>query len=107
MVVYTCKKCGEPNYHTPPAFWNISDSEKTHNNVSEFIPDTSIIDDVGLPEAETRKYLNQLQSLDMIHIDQRVSGNADEKGREYRMVGITKEGVKELASEDDTLTTQD
>jgi hypothetical protein len=25
MVVYTCKKCGEPNYLTPYAFWNISD----------------------------------------------------------------------------------
>ena len=25
MVVYTCKKCGEPNYLTPHAFWNISD----------------------------------------------------------------------------------
>ena len=25
MVVYTCKKCGEPNYLTPHAFWNIYD----------------------------------------------------------------------------------
>ena len=25
MVVYTCKKWGEPNYLTPHAFWNISD----------------------------------------------------------------------------------
>jgi hypothetical protein len=25
MVVYTCKKCGEPNYLTPHAFWNIED----------------------------------------------------------------------------------
>ena len=25
MVVYTCKKCGEPNFLTPHAFWNISD----------------------------------------------------------------------------------
>ena len=25
MVVYTCKKCGELNYLTPHAFWNISD----------------------------------------------------------------------------------
>jgi hypothetical protein len=76
-------------------------AEKTHSNVSEFIGDTSIIDDVGLPEFETRKHLNELQSLDMIHIDQRVSGSADEKGREYRMIGITKEGIKAIASEDD------
>ena len=26
MVVYTCKKCGELNYLTPHAFWNITDS---------------------------------------------------------------------------------
>ena len=25
MVVYTCKKCVEPNYLTPHAFWNIAD----------------------------------------------------------------------------------
>ncbi|MFZ0649012.1 MAG: hypothetical protein WAM27_12410 [Nitrososphaeraceae archaeon] len=25
MVVYTCKKCGEPNYLTPHDFWNIAD----------------------------------------------------------------------------------
>jgi hypothetical protein len=25
MVVYTCKKCGELNYLTPDAFWNITD----------------------------------------------------------------------------------
>ena len=25
MVVYSCKKCGEPNYLTPHAFWDISD----------------------------------------------------------------------------------
>jgi predicted transcriptional regulator len=76
-------------------------AEITHSNVSESIRDTSIIDEVGLPEAETRKYLNELQSLDLIRIDIRASGTADEKGRQYRMAGITKEGVKELASEDD------
>ena len=25
MVVYSCKKCGEPNFLTPHAFWNITD----------------------------------------------------------------------------------
>ena len=25
MVVYSCKKCGELNYLTPHAFWNIVD----------------------------------------------------------------------------------
>jgi hypothetical protein len=25
MIVYTCKKCGEPNYLIPHAFWNITD----------------------------------------------------------------------------------
>ena len=25
MVVYACKKCGELNYLTPHAFWNIAD----------------------------------------------------------------------------------
>jgi hypothetical protein len=25
MVVYSCKKCGKPNFLTPHAFWNITD----------------------------------------------------------------------------------
>jgi hypothetical protein len=25
MVVHSCKKCGEPNYLSPHAFWNITD----------------------------------------------------------------------------------
>jgi hypothetical protein len=25
MVVYTCKKCGEPNFLTPHEFWNTTD----------------------------------------------------------------------------------
>jgi hypothetical protein len=25
MVVYACKKCGELNYLTPHAFWNVND----------------------------------------------------------------------------------
>jgi hypothetical protein len=25
MVVCACKKCGEPNYLTPHAFWNVTD----------------------------------------------------------------------------------
>jgi hypothetical protein len=25
MVVYSCKKCGEPNFLTPHAFWDITD----------------------------------------------------------------------------------
>jgi hypothetical protein len=25
VVVYSCKKCGELNYLTPHAFWNIAD----------------------------------------------------------------------------------
>jgi hypothetical protein len=25
MVVYSCKKCGEPNFLTPHAFWNTTD----------------------------------------------------------------------------------
>jgi D-lyxose ketol-isomerase len=30
MVVYSCKKCGELNYLTPHAFWNITDFGAKH-----------------------------------------------------------------------------
>jgi hypothetical protein len=76
-------------------------AERTQSDVNKTVPDTWIIDDAGLPEFETRKHLNELQSLDMIRIDQRMSGTADGNGREYRMIGIAKEGIKASASDDD------
>lgn len=73
---------------------------KIHYIMSKTVPDTWIIDHTPhLPEEKTHRYLNELQSLDMIRIDQRVSGT-DEKGRKYRMVSITEEAIKELASVD-------
>ena len=29
MVIYSCKKFGESNYHTPQAFWSITDFDVT------------------------------------------------------------------------------
>jgi hypothetical protein len=52
-----------------------------------------------ISEEKTRRYLSEWQYLEMIRIDQRVSGT-DEKGRNYRMIGITEETIKELASVD-------
>jgi hypothetical protein len=71
---------------------------KIHYIMSETVADTWIIDHTPhLPKEKTRRYLNELQSLHMIRIDQQVNGT-DKKGRKYKMVGITEEAIKELAS---------
>ena len=76
-------------------------AERLHSNMNEAELDTWFIDNAGLPEEEIRKYLNELQSLGKIRIDKGVSGAMDQQGREYRMVSITREGIEELASDDE------
>jgi hypothetical protein len=78
-------------------------AERLHSNTNEIELDTWFMDNAGFPEEETRRYLNELQSLEKIRIDRRVSGATDRQGREYRMVAITREGIEALASEDDEL----
>jgi hypothetical protein len=45
MVVYKCKKCGELNYLTPHAFWNIAD----------FGAECETINTITLEEGELKK----------------------------------------------------
>jgi hypothetical protein len=38
MVVYTCKKCGELNYLTPHAFWNITREDVWPLAITAYLP---------------------------------------------------------------------
>jgi hypothetical protein len=48
MVVYTFKKCGEINYLTPHAFWNITD-------FGAKCPRSNAINTITLENGELRK----------------------------------------------------
>jgi ribosomal protein S19E (S16A) len=73
-------------------------AELTHNNVNEDVRHTLVIDHMGSPEHETHRYLHELESLGMIKIKPRMNRAIDEKGREFRLINITKEGLQELSS---------
>lgn len=71
----------------------------THNNVNEAVHHTLIIDRMGLPEHETHKHIHELESLGLVKIQPRMNHSTDEKGREFRLINITKEGLQELSSD--------
>jgi KaiC/GvpD/RAD55 family RecA-like ATPase len=73
-------------------------AELTHNNVNENVRHTLVIDRMGLPEHETHRHIHELESLGMINIQPRMNPSTDEKGREFRLINITIEGLRELSS---------
>jgi hypothetical protein len=72
-------------------------AEITHNNVNEDVRHTSVIDRRGLPEHETHRHIHELDSLGLIRIQPRMNRATDEKGREFRLINITREGLQELS----------
>lgn len=71
-------------------------AEITHNNVNQDTPDTRVIDRINIPEKETRRRINELVSLGLVQQLPRMNRTADERGREYQLIGITREGLQEL-----------
>jgi Mn-dependent DtxR family transcriptional regulator len=74
-------------------------AELGHNNDNEDIRHTLVIDRMGLPEHETHRYIHELESLGLIRIQPRMNHAVDEKGREFRLINITREGLQELSSD--------
>jgi KaiC/GvpD/RAD55 family RecA-like ATPase len=74
-------------------------AELGHNNVNEDIRHTLVIDQMRLPEHETHRYIHELESLGLIRIQPRMNRVVDEKGREFRLINITIEGLQELSSD--------
>lgn len=75
-------------------------AELTHFNINEDVRHTMVMDRIDLPGHETHRHIHELESLGMIKIQSRVIGSVDEKGREYRLINITREGLQELSSSD-------
>jgi hypothetical protein len=76
-------------------------AELGHNNVNQDIRHVLVIDRMRLPEHETHRFrfIHELESLGLIRIQPRMNGSVDEKGREFRLINITREGLRELLSE--------
>lgn len=74
-------------------------AELTDDNLNEDVRHTLVIDRMGLPEHETHKYIHELASLGLIKIQPRMNRTTDEKGREFRLINITREGLQELSSD--------
>jgi DNA-binding IclR family transcriptional regulator len=74
-------------------------AELTHNNVNEDVSHTLVIDRIELPEHKTHRHIHELESLGLIKIQPRMNRTTDEKGREYRLINITREGLHELSSD--------
>jgi len=74
-------------------------AELTHNNINEDVRHTLVIDRMEFPGHETHRHIHELESIGMIKIQSRMSGSVDEKGREYRLINITREGLQEISSD--------
>lgn len=74
-------------------------AELGHNNVNEDIRHTLVIDQMRLRVHETHRYIHELESLGLIRIQPRMNRVVDEKGREFRLINITIEGLQELSSD--------
>lgn len=67
--------------------------------MNEDVRHTLVIDRMGLPEHETHRYIHELESLGLIRIQPRMNRATVEKGREFRLINITREGLQELLSD--------
>ncbi|MGC1132807.1 MAG: hypothetical protein WA941_08290 [Nitrososphaeraceae archaeon] len=75
-------------------------ADKTENSTSKSVIDLAVIEESGLPESEARKYINELDGLQIITIDRRIGG-ADIEGKPYRLINLKTEGIKDLQNQEE------
>jgi hypothetical protein len=68
-------------------------AEVTQNNIIEDVPDTWVMDRINIPKEETRRHASELVSLGLVRQLRRLNRTADEQGRAFRLIGITREGL--------------
>jgi Mn-dependent DtxR family transcriptional regulator len=72
-------------------------ADLTKNDVNEDVRHTLVMDRMRLPGHETHKHIHKLESLGLVKIQPRMNQAIDEKGREYRLINITRDGLLELS----------
>ena len=75
-------------------------ADKAENSTSKSVMDLAIIQESRLPESEARKYINELEGLQMVTIGLRASG-ADIEGKPYRLINLTTKGLEALEDQDE------
>ncbi|HYZ59656.1 MAG TPA: hypothetical protein VE544_08360 [Nitrososphaeraceae archaeon] len=74
--------------------------DKAENSTSKSVIDLAVIAESGLPESEARKYINELEGLQMITLGLRASG-ADIEGKPYRLINLTTKGLEALQDQNE------
>jgi predicted transcriptional regulator len=72
-------------------------ADLSRDDVNTNVFDTSVIENSNLPTTEVHSYLSELESLGFIKMLQRISDPEDSKGQNYRLLNITREGLRELS----------
>ena len=75
-------------------------ADKAENSTSKSVMDLAIIQESRLPESEARKYINELDGLQLVTIGLRASG-ADIEGKPYRLINLTTKGLEALEDQDE------
>jgi hypothetical protein len=71
----------------------------SHNNVHGDMLHTLIIDHMELPEHEIHKHIHELESLGLVRIQSQMNHLTGERGREYSLNNITREGLHKSSSD--------
>jgi hypothetical protein len=75
-------------------------ADKADNNTRNGIVDLIVIRESGLQESEARRYIKELEELNMITVEHKVKG-ADIEGKPYRLINLRMEGLEELRDKDE------
>lgn len=74
-------------------------TDKTENSPSISVMDLAVIEASGLPESEARKYISELEGLQMITVGMKVN-DAEKDGKQYGMLNLKTKGLEALQDQD-------
>jgi hypothetical protein len=75
-------------------------ADKADNNTRNGIVDLIVIRESGLQESEARRYIKELEELNMITVEHKVK-SVDIEGKPYRLINLRMEGLEELRDKDE------
>jgi hypothetical protein len=73
-------------------------ADLSHNDVNTNVFDTAVVERSSLLATEVDNYLVELTSLGLIKMLQKVSNVENNKGQNYRLLNITRDGLQELSA---------
>lgn len=73
-------------------------ADLSHNDVNTNVFDTVVVERSSLLATEVDNYLVELSSLGLIKMLQKSSDAENNKGQNYRLLNITRDGLHELSA---------